>query len=127
MESEFANVNWLAVIVGTIVAYGLGMLWFSPRMFGTKWSTGSHNIQPPASPPMGAMIVQFLATLFLALVVGITATSDALITALLAIFAVAAWILASGIFSQKSGGAAMIDAGYVVASGAIMIAAQGIF
>lgn len=127
MESELANVNWLAVIVGTVVAFALGMAWFSPKMFGKTWADGSHNLQPPSSPPIGAMIVELLGIFTLALVVGITATTDALITAILAIIAAAILVLGSGIFSQKSSAAAMIDAGYVVAAGAIMIAAQGIF
>ncbi|MDX8348520.1 hypothetical protein SLH49_11025 [Cognatiyoonia sp. IB215446] len=42
---EFALVNWLAVGVGTIGAFVLGMVWFSPVMVGKGWATGSHNIQ----------------------------------------------------------------------------------
>lgn len=127
MESELSNVNWLAVIVGTALAFGLGMAWFSPKMFGKTWASGSGDITPPSSPPMAAMMVELLGIFTLALVVGITATTDALITAILAIFAAAILILGSGLFGQKTGAAAMIDAGYVVAAGAIMIAAQGIF
>ena len=31
---DVSLMNWAAVVVGTIAAFGLGMIWFSPRMFG---------------------------------------------------------------------------------------------
>ena len=37
MEELFANINWIAVIVGAIVAYALGALWYSPVLFGKAW------------------------------------------------------------------------------------------
>ena len=66
---EFANLNWLAVAAGTIAAFGLGMIWFSPVMFGKAWAKGS----------------------------------------------------------QKSAPAVLIDAGYILAGGALMIMAQAVF
>jgi hypothetical protein len=118
--------NWTAVVVGTIAAFGLGMIWFSPKMFGKSWAEGSHNIQPPASPPFTAMIIQFVGLAILALVVGITATGEALFTAIGAIMAVALIVAGMDLFGQKSGKATVIDAGYIVASGALMILAQGV-
>ena len=123
---DVAMLNWPAVALGTVLAFGLGMLWFSPKMFGKAWSEGSHNIQPPESPPVLAMVLQLLATILLAVVVGMTATDDALGTALAAIFAVALFVGGMDLFSQKSGKATMVDAGYVVVAGALMIFAQGI-
>ena len=123
---DFAALNWAAVIVGTIAAFGLGMIWFSPLLFGKSWSAGSHNIQPPASPPMAAMITQFLGTFALAFVVGMTETNEAIGTAIVAILAVALTVTGMDLFSQKSGKATAIDAGYIVAGGALMILAQGL-
>ncbi|MGC3937598.1 DUF1761 domain-containing protein [Roseobacter sp. EG26] len=118
--------NWLAVGVGTVAAFGLGMLWFGPLMFGKAWATGSHDISPPASPPMAAMVVQFLGILLLALVVGMTETNQAIMTAVGAILAVAFVVAGMDLFSQKSGRATLVDAGYIVAAGAVMILAQGV-
>lgn len=123
---DIALMNWAAVVVGTIAAFGLGMIWFSPMMFGKAWAEGSHNIQPPASPPIAAMTIQFVGTAILALVVGITETNQAILTAIGAILAVALIVAGMDLFSQKSGKATVIDAGYVVASGVLMILAQGI-
>ncbi len=126
MIMDIAALNWPAVIAGTIAAFALGMIWFSPMMFGRSWSAGSHNIQPPASPPIPAMGIQFLGTLALALVVGMTETAGAIGTAILAILAVAMTVAGMDLFSQKSGKATLIDAGYVIAGGVLMILAQGL-
>ncbi|MFY0680280.1 MAG: DUF1761 domain-containing protein [Thalassovita sp.] len=123
---DAAMMNWPAVLLGTALAYGLGMAWFSPLMFGKAWAAGSHNIQPPAAPPMLAMAVQLVATFLLALVVGMTETNQAILTAVAAIFAAALFVAGMDLFSQKTGKATLIDAGYVVAGGALMIVAQGI-
>lgn len=122
-----AEINWLATLVGAAAAFALGMLWFSPALFGRIWSTGTHNISPPDSAPVAAMVWQAVATLLMAIVIGWTATIDALIPAILVILAMAVMHFSMGLFSQKSQGAALVDAGYIVAMGVMMIAAQGIF
>ena len=40
MES-LGNINWLAVIVGTVVTFLVGWAWYSPKLFGTRWAEGS--------------------------------------------------------------------------------------
>ena len=120
-----ANLNWPAVLLGTALAFGLGMVWFGP-LFGRSWAAGSHNITPPARPPVAAMSTQLLGTVLLALVVGVTETTGALGTAIAAILAAAVLQLAGGLFSQKTAAAALIDGGYVVAMGALMILAQAV-
>ena len=120
------SLNWLAIIVGTVLAFGLGMLWFSPAMFGKAWSAGSHNLQPPEKPPMAAMAIMLAGTFLLALVVGMTAQTEALATAIVAILAAAVIVAGMDLFSQKSGKATLIDAGYIVAMGVLMIGAQGV-
>ena len=127
MESEFANLNWTAVLAGTIAAYALGMIWFSPLLFGKGWSKGSHNLQPPEQAPVGAMVIMFAATLLLALLIGMTETRDMLLTAIVGILACALTVAGMAMFSQKTTYATVVDAGYVVAMGVIMILAQAIF
>lgn len=123
---DIAHMNWAAVVAGTLAAFGLGMLWFSPRMFGKAWAAGSHQIHPPASPPFLAMATQFVGTAILALVVGITETDQAIMTAIGAILAVSLIVAGMDLFSQKSGKATAIDAGYIMAAGFLMILAQGL-
>ncbi len=123
---DVTPLNWPAVIAGTIAAFVLGMLWFSPALFGKSWSTGSHNIQPPASPPMLAMAVQLIGTFALALVIGMTETYQAIGAALMAIIAAALLIAGMDLFSQKTVKATVIDASYIAVSGVLMIAAQAL-
>jgi Protein of unknown function (DUF1761) len=123
---DMLMINWPAVVLGTIAAFVLGMFWFSPKMFGKSWTEGSHNIQAPDKPPMLAMLVQLLGTFALAFVVGITETNEAIGTAAAAILAVALTVAGMDLFSQKSGRATLVDAGYIVAGGVLMILAQAI-
>lgn len=123
---DIALMNWPAVGLGTIAAFALGMLWFSPKLFGNTWSAGSHDIQPPDAPPLLAMAIQLTGTLVLALIIGITETAGAIFVAIGAVLAVALFVAGMDLFSQKSGKATWVDAGYVLACGVVMIAAQGI-
>ena len=62
------NVNWLAVIIGFVLAFALGWLWYSPKLFGRKWAEGvglDHDehgqparpveIRPPGADGGGAL------------------------------------------------------------------------
>lgn len=125
---NFAEVNWLAVAVGTLVTFLVGWLWYSPKMFLKKWAEGSGvSSEPPEKMPVLSMFFQILALLLLAVVIGITAVANALITAILAILAVAVFTLSNGAWSQKSGYAMGVDFFYVIVSGVLMIVCQGIF
>ncbi len=123
---ESMSINWTATALGAALAYGLGMIWFSPLMFGKTWSTGSHNIEPPQQPPILAMVILLLGIIALAVVVGLTASIDALGTAIAAILAVVLIVAGMDLFSQKTGKATLVDAGYIVACGVLMIISQGI-
>ena len=124
---NFTNVNWLAVIVGAVVSFLGCWLWYSPKVFGKKWAAGSGvTMDSNSKPPVFALISQFTAFLLLATVIGITATSNALFTAIFAILAVAIFIAASSGFVNKSGGAITIEVVYIIIAGVIMIAAQGL-
>lgn len=125
---EFDNVNWIAVVVGTIAAFLFGWLVYSPLLFARVWAEGSGvELKSDSRPPMGAMVLQILGLLLLAILVGVTATIDALITAILAILAAALLTVSNGAFCGKSTPALAIDAGYIVGAGILMIVAQGIF
>lgn len=126
MESE--ALHWTAVLVGTVVAFFVGWLYFSPKMLGKTWAEGSRiSPEPPETMPWMAMILQVVALFLLALVIGMTAQVNALFTAIVAILAGAGLVMAQDAFSQKSTAAVLIDGIYVVLAGAIMIVCQGIF
>jgi Protein of unknown function (DUF1761) len=127
MNELTAGVNWTAIIAGTVAAFALGMLWFSPRLFGKAWAAGSHSIVPPASPPIGALALQLAGTFLMAWIIGITAVANPLLTAILVILTIAALQFAHGLLSRKTAPATLIDGSYVLAMGVLMIVAQGMF
>ena len=119
------EINWLATGLGILAGIALSFLWYGP-LFGRAWAAGSHNITRPERPPIVALAGYILSIVALGLVIGVTATTNALFTALAAIMAAAGFLFAGGLFSQKSTGAALIDGGSVLAIGAVMILAQGL-
>ncbi len=122
------NINWLAVLVGTIAGFALGWLWYSPFLFGKKWAEGSGvQLGDASSMPAAAMAVQLVATFFLALLVGVTAAQNALLTIILILLTLAGFVVSGGLFVRKSGFAVMVDGGFILAMGVVMILIQGIF
>ena len=128
MEELLVDVNWVAVLAGAVAAFIVGWLWYSPKLFGTKWAQGSGvNINDDSGPMMPAMIAQAVGTFLLAWVIGITATTDSLSFAILITLTIAVLVKAGGLFSQKSHYAVRVDAGYIIVMVVVMIIAHAIF
>jgi hypothetical protein len=121
------GVNWLAVIIGTIVSFILGWAWYSPLLFVKKWFEGLNlPPNPDAKMPSSAMIVQLIGTFLLSWLVGITAAHNALATIILIVSTIIALIVANGIFVSKGKYAIATEAGFIAAMAVVMIAVQGI-
>ena len=89
MTEITANVNWLAVIVGWVLAFLLGWLWYSPKLFGTKWAEGvGVELGSADKMPAAAWVTQALGLFLLACIVGVTAASNALLTFILIVAAI---------------------------------------
>lgn len=129
MNEIITGVNWLAVCVGAVLAFLLGWLWYSPKLFGKKWAEGvGLSIDCESTElPKAAMIAQALGTFLLAWLVGITAANEALLTIILITLTIVVLMTAGGLFSKKSSYAIATEAGFVVAMVVIMIVCQGIF
>lgn len=121
------NVNWLAVIAGTIISFLLGWLWYSPRLFGSKWAEGVGIKLDGSGPSALALVIQFIATFFLAWIIGVTAVANALLSAILIVLTIVCLMVAGGLFSKKSRYAIITETGFVVVMAVIMIICQGIF
>jgi len=124
----YSEVSWLAVVIGAVVAFLVGWAWYGPFLFGKKWAEGSGvELGTAQSMPVFAMVSQLVALLLLSLVIGLTATMDALVTAILAVLATAVFVVSMGAFVKKSTYALIVDGGYIVVSGIVMIIAQAMF
>lgn len=120
-----ASVSWLAVIVGAVLAFLLGWLWYSPKLFGTKWAEGSKvELGNATDMPMVAMATQALGLIGLAWVVAITAATNSLLTIILITISFVLLQWSGNSFTQKNNYAKMVDGGYWIAAVVVMIAVQ---
>ena len=127
MNELTMNVNWLAVCVGTVLSFMLGWLWYSQKVFGKKWAEGSGiEVTDSSAMPGAPLVFQLLATFLLAWLIAITATHDALLTAILILLTVACFVAANSMFIKKSAAAIMIEVGFVLAMGVVMIVVHAI-
>jgi len=127
MDEIVANVNWLAVIVGAVLAFLLGWLWYSPVLFGKKWAAGvGVELGSANSMPVGAMVAQIIGTFLLAWLFGVTAKNNALLTIILVVLTLIAFTASSGQYVKKSSAAILIEAGYIVAMAVVLFVVQAI-
>lgn len=125
MEEITANISWLAVIVGAVLAFLAGWLWYSPKLFGTKWAEGSKvELGNATDMPMVAMATQALGLIGVAWVVAITAATNSLLTIILITISFVLLQWSGNSFTQKNTYAKIVDSGYWVIAVIIMIAVQ---
>lgn len=127
MEEITANVSWLAVIVGAVISFLVGWIWYSEKLFGTKWAEGSKvQLGNASEMPMVAMVTQALGLLALAWVVGVLAEKQMLWTTILMAIAFIVLQFSGNSFTQKTQYAKLVDGGYWAVSVIIMILVQAV-
>ena len=127
MDAILMDVNWLAVIVGAVVAWVFGGLWYSPKMFQKKWLEGVKIPANNKDSSMPGMIAQGFGTFLFAWVIGVTETTGNIFLAILITLTIAVLIKANGFFSQKSMYAIKVETSYILVMAIIMVIAQAIF
>ncbi len=128
MGELMEGVNWLGVIAGTIVSFLAGWLWYSPKLFGTKWAEGSRvQLGNANEMPVGAMIAQVIGLFLMSWMVGVTMANNEVWTAILATLAFATLAYSGSMFSQKTAYARVVDFGYWIAALVIMVVCQALF
>ena len=69
------ELNWLAVIVGGLIYFALGALWYSPAVFGRRWQRAI-GWDPQRTPPemsAATYVVPAIAYMVIAIAIGILA------------------------------------------------------
>lgn len=128
MEELTNGVSWLGVGAGAIVAFLAGWVWYSPKVFGTKWAEGvGVDLGSASEMPVGAMLSQLIGLVLMSWFVGVTAVSNALLTVILATLAFGTLAYSGGMFAQKSTYARGVEAGYLGVCLIVMVVCQGIF
>ena len=102
MEQLIIDVNWIAVVTGAIVAYALGALWYSEKLFAKKWKAGIGTPAVANMPMMPGMFTQAVWTFLLSWVIGITETTNSIGLAILIGLTIAILIKANGFFAGKT-------------------------
>ena len=127
--SELTNgVNWLAVIAGAVAAFVMGWLWYSPKVFGTKWAEGlGVELGSASEMPVGAMVTNIIGLLLMSWFVGVTAANNALLTVILATVAFTLLGYSGGMFGKQTTYVRNVNAGYWIAALVVMIVCQAIF
>ncbi|MEX2458121.1 MAG: DUF1761 domain-containing protein [Actinomycetota bacterium] len=119
---DFADLNWLAVLVGALAYWLVGALWYSPVLFGKKWQaiTGitAENAGSPVATYLGSLIVMFLqvtALAYLAHAIGVTEIVDALELGLgISVGFCALQLLLNQLYEKRSRELLAINAGYAI-------------
>jgi hypothetical protein len=128
MQNTFQNLNWLAIIVAAVSAFGLGSLWYSPLMFAKRWMKESGVTEESAKNAnmiklFGlAFLLSLIASFFLAMFIG--AGAGAGFGALAGFMAGLGWVFTfmgiSYLFEQKTMAHFLINSLYSVTSLTIM-------
>ena len=123
-----AGVNWIAVAVSTVLCFGLGALWYSPKLFGVKWAAGvGIEIGAEVKQPMAALVMQLLGTFLLAWIIALAIANDAMPIAVLFAATSACLLMARSMFGQNSRYATAAEGSFVMAMAVIMIICQSLF
>ncbi len=128
MEELTNGVSWSGVIVGAIAAFLIGWIWYSPRVFGTKWAEGlGVELGTSSEMPMAAMLTQIIGLFLMSWFVGVTAVSSALLTVILATLAFTVLGYSGGMFGKQNSLVRNVNAGYWIVCLVVMVISQGIF
>jgi len=124
--NELVNgINWIGVILGFVLSFMMGYLWYSPKLFGPKWAEGvGVSMAEGSELPLAAMLSQALATFGLSWVFAITVSRGALATIALIMLTLMLFIISNGKYAQKSNTAITIETGYFAAMGFVMLVCQ---
>lgn len=125
MEEITANVNWLAVGVGFVLAYLLGFVWYG-FLFGKAWAEGHGLAGPPEKLPVMAMSLQAAGTFLLAWLFGITAARDALLTVILIVLTIICLMAAGAFYTMRPAKVAAIETGFVATMAVVLFLIQAL-
>ena len=128
LAHALAGINWLAVVVSTVVAFALGGLWYSKALCGSAWleevglTEEAINDANMAKTFGGTFVLQFLAVTVLAALIGTDSSwqSGLYSGLLISVFWIATAYGITYLFEQRSMRLFLINAGYNIVLFAIV-------
>ncbi|MFK8034207.1 MAG: DUF1761 domain-containing protein [Hyphomicrobiales bacterium] len=127
MDMLTTNISWIAVLVGAVVSFMAGWLWYSPILFGPKWAEGVGVEMGRASEmPVSAMVFQGVGLLLMSWFIGALSAENLTAVAVLGTISFVALAYSGGLFAKKSAYARFVDAGYWIISLIVMVIVQSL-
>lgn len=123
MSDLLASLNWLSIIIATVVYFVLGALWYSPVLFGKIWMRLRNLTEEDIGNPnpiiyLYSFILQFIGVVSLALFITALGVNTAGNGALIGFGAGAGFVFtlagATGIFTDVPMKLHFLDNGYHV-------------
>lgn len=127
MEITILDVNWAAVVVGAVVAYVFGSLWFSNKMFAKAWKEGLGSPAVPNTPMTYGMLSQAFGTFLLSWTIGVTHAYGSFPFAVLVTITIVSLIKANGFFAGKKIGSIAIESTFVITMVVLMLIVHSFF
>jgi hypothetical protein len=122
----FADVNWLAVGLGFIAAFGFGWFYYGPKGLYAAWSA-SAGVQHSPGDPMGAAFGSLVLGLMLySIFVGVMVAKGLVGPVCLGILAFVVMGYSNNAFKKLGAISRAIDAGSWAASGGLMLLAHSL-
>jgi hypothetical protein len=119
MEAITAGVSWIDVIVGAVLAFVLGWLWYSPQLFGKQWAAAlGIELGSASSMPMAAMVSQGVGLILVAWACALVGANFWIWAVVVIGFAVLQY--STALFGKVAATAAYINAGYLLAVGLLV-------
>jgi hypothetical protein len=125
---DFANVNWVVVLVAAVAGIVVGFIWFAPPVFGRRWARASGIDLPEEGQitPVVAAVVTVLVTAYVLAVLsrglGVATLADgAILGAVVWLGFVATWLTTTVFFERRSAEWWAINAG----QGLVSLVIQG--
>jgi len=63
---DFGSINWWAVLLATVAAHVIGVVWYAPPVFGNRWMAALGKSREQLGDPVKPMVVRFFLTLVVA-------------------------------------------------------------
>lgn len=130
LSNGFESINWLAVVVATIVTFIVGGVWYHDKVLGTKWMQAvglkKKDIENANMAKIfgSSFVLSFVTAIFLAIFADAfqidSAVNGALFGGVIGVFFVATAIGTQYAFAQRSFELFAIDASYVIITFAVM-------
>lgn len=120
MEAFLSQIEWVPVIISTIIAFMVGWLWYSPKLFVKPWLAGLPEPPKWQAPMWMPMVAQFTSTLFLAVLVNWTYRLGYTIELFLIVFTLIGFTKANGMYAGKSKSAIMVEVWHIFVMAVIM-------